>query len=175
MHGKQNSHGQMQDNNVAQCTAEVSTDAYATLSAEAITSLRYMIEEEKLAGDLYEAFAEQTGLVVFDRIAAAEDRHLESLIAQAENAGIAIDDLTALPSGEYADPTLQALYAELLAAGSASTDAALAVGREVELVDIADLTTAMAAVADTPLVGVYSHLQVASGHHLAAFDNWLTA
>ena len=35
-----------------------------------------LAEEEKLAGDLYQAFADRYPAVVFDRIAAAEDQHL---------------------------------------------------------------------------------------------------
>ncbi len=149
------------------------TPALPAMTEDAIASLRFMIEEEKMAGDLYEAFFDQTGLTVFSNIAASEDRHLDALLKQADRAGIDVSDLIALPAGQYADPALQDLYGELLAAGSLSTDAALAVGREVELVDITDLNAAMTDVAGTTLVGVYSHLLAGSENHLAAFDFYL--
>lgn len=144
-------------------------------SEEAVAKLRFMIQEEKLAGDLYEAFHEQTGLNVFAAIAHSEDRHMASLVAQAERAGIDVSDLTALPKGQFQDAGLQAMYTGLLAAGSLSSEAALDVGREVESADISDLTSAMADVASTPLVGVYERLSAGSEHHLAAFEQWLAA
>jgi hypothetical protein len=145
------------------------------LNDESAASLRFMIQEEKLAGDLYEAFADQTGLRTFDRIAAAEDKHMNTLIDLAEKAGINVDDLIALPAGEFADAELQTMYDSLLASGSVSTDAALTVGREVELADIADLSAAIEGFAEPALVGVYSKLLSGSEHHLAAFDSWLAA
>jgi hypothetical protein len=42
--------------------------AAATYSQADFDALIYMIEEEKLAGDIYDAFYEQTGLRVFDKI-----------------------------------------------------------------------------------------------------------
>lgn len=144
-------------------------------SEDAVASLRFMIQEEKLAGDLYVELYEQTGLEVFARIAGAEDRHMASLISQAERAGIDVSDLAALPVGSFLDAGLQATYAELLAVGSVSAEAALNVGRQVESADLADLAASLDEVAGTPLVGVYEHLQTASGRHLAAFDQWLAA
>lgn len=152
-------------------------DALATpvYSDEAITKLRFMIQEEKLAGDLYETFYGQTGLKVFANIANSEDRHMASLVTQAERAGINVSDLTALPEGQFLDSALQTMYADLLAAGSVSTEAALGVGRKVESADIADIANAMADVAGTPRVGVYDRLSTGSEHHLAAFEQWLAA
>lgn len=143
-------------------------------SEDAVASLRFMIEEEKLAGDLYSAFYDQTGVTVFSHIARSEDQHMMSLITQAEFAGIDVSDLVSLPAGEYKNADLQTLYNELLATGSVSSDAALAVGQQVEQTDIADLTGAMAEVEGTPLVGVYAHLQAGSEHHLSAFDYYLS-
>ncbi len=126
-----------------------------------------------MAGDLYETFADQTGLALFDRIAASEDRHMNALIDLAENAGINVDDLIALPAGEFADMELQQMYDSLLVSGSVSTEAALAVGYDVEVTDIADLSIAMDTFTEPALIGVYSNLLAGSEHHLAAFDSWL--
>ena len=150
------------------------SDATYKLSDDASASLTYMIQEEKLAGDLYDAFYAQTGLKVFSRIAASEDRHMNALIKQAGLAGIDVSELVSLPAGKYADPALQALYDSLYQTGSASTEAALSVGHQVEATDIADLNTAMADAAGTPLAGVYENLLMGSQHHLAAFDGWLS-
>lgn len=149
--------------------------AVPVYTEETIASLRFMIQEEKLAGDLYETFHEQTGLDIFATISGAEDRHMATLLTQAERAGIDVSDLTALPEGQFLDDGLQAMYAKLLTAGSISPEAALDVGREIESAAIAGLAVAMNDVADTQLVGVYERLSAGSEHHLAAFDHWLAA
>lgn len=143
------------------------------LSEEAIASLRFMIEEEKMAGDLYEAFYDQTNLKVFSNIAASEDKHLEALLKQADLAGVDVSDLMALPAGQYSAPELQTLYTNLYTEGSTSTEAALYVGQQIEQMDIADLNVAIADLAGTSLVGVYSNLLNGSENHLATFDMWL--
>ena len=142
---------------------------------EVIDSLMFMIEEEKLAGDLYEQFYAQTGLSIFGKIAESEDRHMDALIDQALLAGIDVSGVISLPSGEYLNEDLQTMYGELLAAGSVSSDAALMVGQQVEQVDIADLEEIMITVVGTPLETIYSNLESGSAHHLAAFDYWLAA
>ncbi|EAQ69026.1 hypothetical protein SynRS9909_01733 [Synechococcus sp. RS9909] len=75
--------------------------------AEQAEDLLYMLEEEKLAGDLYEQLATQTGLSVFSRIAESEDRHFNALLRVAERSDLAVDAITGLPSGEYANTDLQ--------------------------------------------------------------------
>ena len=78
-----------------------------SLTAEQAEDLLYMLEEEKLAGDLYEQLATQTGLSVFSRIAESEDRHFNALLRVAERSDLAVDAITGLPSGEYANTDLQ--------------------------------------------------------------------
>jgi len=147
--------------------------ALPVLSDEAVASLRFMIEEEKMAGDLYEAFYLQTGSSIFSRIAASEDRHMDALLNQANLAGIDVSDLLVLPAGEYQDPALQSLFDDLYETGSVSQEAALSVGLFVEQTDMVDLNNALDDVAGTSLVGVYSRLLSGSENHLAAFDMWL--
>lgn len=155
---------------LAECPVGTTID----YSPGAIEDLLFMIEEEKLAGDLYEQFFDQTGLAVFDRIAAAEDKHQDALLTQALLAGIDVDGLISLPAGQFANPELQTLYDQLLLAGGTSPSDALAVGQLVEQTDMADLAAVMVEVVGTPLAMVYSHLQTSSEHHLAAFDAWLS-
>ncbi len=135
-----------------------------------LDTLVYMIEEEKLAGDIYDAFFEQTGLRVFDKIGDSEDQHMETLIAQAEIAGLNLDTILSFPEGQYSNPELQSLYDSLLATGSVSDTAALEVGMAIEATDIADLQLAMVDLVGTPLGSVYANLLNGSNHHLAAFE-----
>jgi hypothetical protein len=144
------------------------------LSPAETDSLLFMIEEEKLAGDLYQAFYEQTGLAIFGRIAQSEDRHYDALIRQAERADLDLDELQALDAGEFVNADLQSLYDQMLAEGSVSAESALAVGMAIEQADIADLQGAIDGLESPALIGVYSRLLAGSENHLAAFDAWLS-
>jgi hypothetical protein len=144
-----------------------------TYSQADLAGLAYMIEEEKLAGDIYDALYQQTGLQVFDRIGDSEDQHLSTLLQQAQIAGLNLDHILALPEGQYSNPELQTLYDTLLASGSVSVTAALEVGVAIEQTDIADLQLAMVDLVGTPLGTAYANLLSGSANHLAAFEGWL--
>ena len=138
-------------------------------NTEAITSLLYMIEEEKMAMDVYETLYAQTGLAVFDKIASSEEKHMDSLINTATKLGVDTS-LLSTEAGLFTNEAISTLYAGLIAQGSVSIDAALAVGLLIEQTDIADLQEAIAGT-DVSLLGqVYSHLLDGSQHHLSAFD-----
>jgi hypothetical protein len=154
------------------CIADGLQPDTTVYSDEAIAGLLYMIEEEKFAGDLYDVFFEQTGILAFSNIAAAEDRHMAMLLDQAAAMGIDTGEILALPPGDYVDPALDLLFATLREQGSASTEEALAAGQLVEATDIADIGTAIDAIGlvGTPLEAAYNQLLEGSTHHLAAFD-----
>lgn len=146
----------------------LTTDGTITLDAEATAGLLYMIEEEKMARDLYDAFFEQTGNLAFDRISNSEQRHLDSLLHVAEQAGVDTSGLSTT-AGTFTNEALQSLYDSLLAAGDDSLEAALQAAVTVEQTDIADLA-GYSADPELGLLGVvYTRLELASEHHLAAF------
>lgn len=142
-------------------------------SPDDLAQLLYMIEEEKLAGDVYEALYAQTGMQVFDRIAASEDRHFDALLTQAQTLGLAVDGILALPEGQYTSPQLQSLYDDLMLAATASAVAALEVGVAIETTDMVDLQAASANLDGTALGDVYANLLMGSAQHLSAFENLL--
>ena len=146
-------------------------DGTIALDAEAAAGLVYMIEEEKMARDLYDAFFEQTGSVVFDRISDSEQRHIDSLLAVAENAGIDLSGISTT-AGEFSNADIQSLYDTLLAQGSISADAAYGVGVVVEQTDIADLEYYINDVGISIIGTVYANLERGSEHHLAAFSQY---
>lgn len=152
--------------------AQTATQSY---SSEALDSLRFMIEEEKLAGDVYRAFGVLYPEVMpFKNIPKSEDTHFATLVTQAGLAGLDVSDLTSLGANTFANAGLQALYGQLVAKGSTSRYAALTVGRDIELLDIDDLTAAQALVPeDSSLYAAYGNLRSASYKHLNAFNHWL--
>ncbi|MBS1143269.1 MAG: hypothetical protein H6R14_675 [Proteobacteria bacterium] len=146
-----------------------------TYSPAAIDSLRFMIEEEKLAGDVYRTFgALYPTIKPFQNIPRSEDSHVTSLLAEANAVGLNVTDLTSLPAGQFQNASLQSLYHSLIAQGSTSSFAALTVGKNIEVIDINDLAAARALVPSTSsLYTVYGNLTNASNNHLRAFNNWL--
>lgn len=149
-------------------TAYLSTIESGTLTDAQKTELAAMAEEEKLAHDLYVAFADAFGSRPFAQIAAAETRHLTEVQVVLERYGI--DDPTdGLAAGTFASASTQALYDDLLASGSASVTAAYEAARTVESTDISDLRSAMASLDAPDVTAVYTHLLAGSEQHLTAF------
>jgi hypothetical protein len=147
-----------------------STDvASGTLTGVQKTALATMAEEEKLAHDLYQAFADKYDAVVFDRIAAAETRHLAAVRTLLDRYGIA-DPTAGKAAGQFASASVQATYDSYLREGNASLEAALGVGQKVEKADIAALEAARDGLDAPDVELVYQHLLAASRHHLAAFN-----
>lgn len=144
-----------------------------TYSEDAISELKYMIEEEKLAGDLYDAFYDLYGAAIFTNIAASEDKHFDALIGQAEKIGVDVDEFVFAPEGTYADSDMQELYDTLLEIGSQSVEDAINVGIMIETKDMADIAVAADAVEGTPLANIYDNLLAGSANHLDAFEAWL--
>lgn len=141
-----------------------------TLNDTEAAELAFMREEERVARDLYQAFADQyDGARPFSQIVRAEQRHhtiMGTLLTQ-----YGLDDPSAgLPAGQYADPALQALYDGWLADGSVSLEAAYQVGIELEARDIADLDGAIAAAVTDDLRLAFERIQAGSESHLAAFE-----
>jgi hypothetical protein len=129
----------------------------------------FMAEEEKMAGDLYEAFYEMYGVRVFTNIASSEDRHADAVRELLEAYDLN-DPTVGMAAGEFTLPEVQAMYDDLLAQGSESVEAALAVGVTVEEVDIADLQEAVEGLQAPRAVAVYQNLLAGSENHLQAFS-----
>lgn len=153
-------------------SAKAQTDS-VTLSDAAIEELKFMIEEEKLAGDLYQAFYEAYGLKIFDNIGRSEDRHFDAVSDYAEKIGVDVDAFVFETPGEFSNPELQEMYDTLLAQGLDSLTGALEVGVAIEERDIVDIAAAAEAVGGTPLADIYENLLQGSYAHLDAFEGVL--
>jgi hypothetical protein len=139
-----------------------------SLSAEQKAKLAGMAEEEKLAHDVYVKLAASTNDARFTRIAAAEARHLTEVRALLTRYGIT-DPTAGKADGQFASDKVQSLYSDLVARGTASLDAALAVGRDIENLDLKDLSTAGTGVTAQDVSTVYTRLANGSRMHLRAF------
>lgn len=143
--------------------------ATAPLTSAQAADLVALVEEEKLAGDVYAALAAELGDAKLARIAASEDRHAAALRSLLVRYGIA-DPTADYAAGVFPTAAAQALYDQLVARGSAGIIEAYAVGAEIERMDIDDLTDALAAASGrVDVQRVYTNLRTGSEHHLAAF------
>lgn len=145
----------------------------ATAPAGALTpsqasELQEMAEEEKLALDLYTAFAKQYNSRVFSNIAASEANHLASVRSLLKLYGLT-DPTAGDAAGVFDSTRVQSLYTTLLAQGKASLAAAYDVGEAVEIDDLARLAEAKTGVSATDVLQVYASLTTASERHLSIF------
>lgn len=140
----------------------------ATASPELTKQLVYLVQEEKLARDVYTTLYAKTGLRQFTNIAGAEQTHMSQVQGLLATYGIA-DPTIGLPVGSFKDASLTALYKQLVASGSASSTAALAAGVAIEKKDIADITTVMKLNPAADISAVLVNLRNGSQRHLAAF------
>ncbi len=131
-------------------------------------SLSYMIEEEKLAHDVYLTLAESWDSNIFSNIARSETTHQALLLPLLE--ARAIVDSRSSDVGVFTDPELQALYDQLIAQGRTSYSEAIQVGLIIEKKDIADLTEALDLEKGADVVSAYQRLLAGSQNHLAAFE-----
>ncbi|ATD72829.1 MULTISPECIES: DUF2202 domain-containing protein [Gordonia] len=152
---------------------EPDESAGGALSSQEQSDLVMMREEERLARDLYQQFAQQWGAQIFERISTSEQRHYDAVGTLLGRYGVS-DPSAGLAAGTYSDPQLQSAYDGWLARGLASVEQAYAVGAELEAADITELTTAIEVSDEDAIDRVYGKLRTGSEHHLEAFRAALT-
>ncbi len=130
----------------------------------------YMLEEEKMARDVYIALGEKWNSQVFQNINASEERHYSSMLQMAKKYDLDIPLSVANDvKGKFENRNLQKLYDELIATGNTSLTSALIVGAKIEEIDIDDLNKAIANTNNSEIVALYTPLLQASENHLRSF------
>lgn len=137
-------------------------------------TLQYLIEEEKLAHDVYQTLYDQWGNRAFGNIKQSELSHQTKVLAVMEIREI--DDPRKDEIGVFNNAELQTLYDDLVARGSQSATEALKVGVVIEEMDIEDLKDMIAKVpeADADVAEMMQILLEGSERHLAAFNRQLS-
>jgi hypothetical protein len=141
------------------------------LSTEESAALLFMREEEKLARDVYNTLYEIWGQPTFTNIAASEQAHMDEVKLLLDRYELADP---ALEPGSFTDPSLAALYEQLVAQGSTSLADALKVGAAIEEIDILDLQNRLAQTDNADIQQVFNNLMMGSYNHLNAFVGVLT-
>ena len=153
-------------------TISSSSFAQTDLSSQEIKDMKYMLEEEKVARDVYEYLDTKWDLRVFNNIKQSEQRHMnmiESLLNSYKTTYQLSDE-----RGVFYNEQLQTLYNSLIKKGSLSKRDALEVGKLIEVTDIEDLEKASRSTDKEDIKDVYSKLIFASNNHLNAFNRNLS-
>jgi hypothetical protein len=145
----------------------------APLTAEEVTTLQLIREEEKLAHDVYADLFPYCRNKVFKAIAKQEAAHFKTIGKMLKLFGVP-DPAVGSP-GVFSTPELQAAYADYLARGMVSCVEAYKVGVDIEMQDIADLGNAMDETDRAPLEQHYRHLLIGAENHLRMFQLRLQA
>mgnify|MGYP003405403638 CR=1 FL=1 len=145
----------------------------ASNNVSTASELAFMLEEEKLAHDVYQAMYDKWGVRVFNNIEGSETMHQKMVFALMESRNL--PDSRTADFGKFNDPALQQFYNELIAQGNQSSTEAFKVGVAVEERDIADLKQTLTTLdpKDTDVKDVIENLIHASENHLRAFNRQL--
>jgi hypothetical protein len=143
------------------------------LSSEELTEkqLLYLIEEEKLAHDVYTVMFEKYGAKVFGNILESESTHQERVLALLDARSIA--DPRSSEIGVFTNSDLQDFYDGLFARGMQNETEAYRVGVTIEETDIADLTTQLATTNEQDVKDTLEDLRRGSENHLRTFNRQL--
>lgn len=139
------------------------------LNQQEIDALYFMVEEEKLARDVYSYLYQQWNLAIFNNITGSEQNHMDSvkdLLVRYD-----LEDPSSAQAGVFENADLQALYNQLIAQGSQSLKDALLVGGAIEEIDILDLQARLAQTDQVDIQLVFESLLNGSTNHLNAFSS----
>ena len=138
----------------------------ATIDAKTKAELIYLIQEEKLARDVYASLTDMGRK--FQNINRSESTHM-GLVADLLKAYGIKDPTLNLKPGVYKDKNLTALYKKIMKTAKNSYADALAAGILIEETDIADLNKLIANTQNADVLDVANRLLNGSQNHLQAF------
>ena len=145
-----------------------------SLSMGEMESLLFMVEEEKIARDIYLQLYAIWGQRAFNNISASEQQHMDAVQILLDRYSITIPNSIG-EIGVFQNNGLQALHDELLSKGKLSLIEALKVGALIEEVDIKDLQEVLDITIDNEdITYVYNNLIKGSENHLRAYVNQLS-
>lgn len=133
--------------------------------------LIYLIEEEKLAHDVYTVMYQKYGSNVFNNIAKSETNHQARVLSLLSARGL--EDPRKTSVGSFQNQDLQQLYNKLIEQGNQSVNEAYKVAVAIEELDIADIDKQLTTATDSDIITTLNSLKKASQSHLKAFNRQL--
>ena len=150
--------------------ANIDDDAVGIISEEDKNALLFMLEEEKLARDIYTFLYDTWGMVQFNNIKQSEESHMTAVVTLLEAFDV---DYEILPDGKFDNGDLQALYEKFKEDGVVDEVSALSIGATIEDLDIVDLEEHIQATTNSNIASVFASLQCGSRNHLRSFTQSL--
>lgn len=143
----------------------------ATDKTSTESQLLYLIEEEKLAHDVYTVMYQKYGALVFGNILKSEETHQGRVLTLLQARNIA--DPRSEELGVFKNQELQTLYNQLIEQGNKSEVEAYKVGVIIEEKDIADISEQLATATEQDVISTLEDLRRGSESHLRAFNRQL--
>ncbi len=141
----------------------------ASLTDTEKADLAFSRDEERMARDLYQLFANQYDQArPFSNIVRSEQQHFDMIGMMLQRYSLA-DPAKDKAAGTYQSPEIQKLYDAWAAQGKKSLAEAYKVGVALEKRDIGDLKELIGRTKAADVKQVYTNLLKASENHLAAF------
>lgn len=138
------------------------------LSTQEKEALLFMLEEEKMARDVYTSLYEKWESRIFNNIAQSEKSHLAAVSNILDYYDI---EHEILGYGEFNNESIKSLYDLLILNGNQNILTAYTVGASIEDLDIYDLQQALNDVEKDNITKLFESLQCGSRNHLRAFTN----
>ncbi len=147
---------------------EIMSIKAGNLTEQEKEDLLHMIQEEKLARDVYLTLYNKWKLRIFQNIARSEQTHMDAVKLLIEKYGLK-NPVEGMGVGKFSNPKFEELYKKLVSEGSKSELDALKVGAMIEELDIHDLQKCLNHTNKRDIRLVYENLMKGSRNHLRAF------
>jgi hypothetical protein len=147
--------------------ASAATPTYLTTTQK--TQLKHLIEEEKLARDVYTYLSAKVTTRKFSNISRSEQTHMNymaTLLTKYKQ----VNPTTGKAAGVFASKDVQDLYDTLTVEGAAGVLQANGVGVKIENVDIASIKALLAKPMPVDVKAALDLMLAASYNHLEAFS-----
>jgi hypothetical protein len=138
-----------------------------SLSSDEINAILLMREEEKLARDVYDYFANLYNSKIFYNISNSEQKHTDSVKNIIEQYNL--EDPFINSTGVFENEELQNIYNDLIEKGSNSYIDALKIGAMIEELDIKDIRDSLNYIDNEDIIFVFNNLEKGSINHLNSF------
>jgi hypothetical protein len=139
-----------------------------TLTATQKSQLKFLVEEEKMARDVYTYLSTQVTTRKFSNIARSEQTHMNYMATLLTKYKV-WNPTTNRKAGVFYNVDIQAMYNALIAEGGAGIVEAYGVGVKVEETDIASLQELLLKPMPVDVKATVDLLLAASYNHLEAF------
>lgn len=142
----------------------------STITVELQNQLVYLLEEEKLAHDVYIFTTQKWPNLVtpFNNISQSELTHNNAVKSLLQSLNIQTPLITT-DLGKFTNPELQSLYNTLISKASISEGDALIVGATIEDMDIKDLNNLASKTTNQDILRIINKLKSGSENHMRAF------